>query len=83
MRALTGNDLPHELNIGLSHYFSEDKMSVCLSAVHSKNRRQACLSTVLGVAQEAGTSHNDFEINFLQNFEKYLLHRSFVYFIKL
>jgi hypothetical protein len=76
MSALTGNDLPHELNNGLSHDFSEDKMnvclSVCLSAIHSKNCRQAYLSTVLGIAQEAGNSHNDFEIRFLQNFEKYL-----------
>jgi hypothetical protein len=79
MSALTGNDLPHEVSDGLRYDFSEDKnvclsvrLSVCLSARHWKNRRQCYLSNVLDAVPEAGKSHSDFEIQFLQNFEKYL-----------
>lgn len=62
MSALTGNDLPHEVRNGLSYDFSDDNISVCLSARHCKNRRQGYLSTALDVVPQAGKSHSDFKI---------------------
>jgi hypothetical protein len=69
---LVGNDVPHEANNGLNHDFNEDNISVSLSGIHCKNRRQNYLSAFLDVVGEAGNGHSDFERQFLQNFEKCL-----------